>query len=117
MVSTLGAQRTQERADGERRGDADERLLTPEAIRQLTGDERAGGCPHEHHADYQALELHVRGDPEVLRQVFERGVDDAEVVAEREGTERGDEDGGKHAPHHRVVVQRREHRGGVFAAS
>ena len=54
-------------------------------------------------SNHEAFQLRVEGDPEVPRQVFERGVDDAEVVAEGERAEARDEHA-RQNPHEQLAA-------------
>ena len=74
-------------------------------VRKFTRHERSDSGADEEDAHHETLELRVRGDAQIPSDVLERGVDDAEVISERERPERRDQHRREDAAHERLIVQ------------
>ena len=75
----------------------------PDAVGDTTAVRRTHRGADKHGRNHEAFQLRVEGDTEVPREVVQRGVDDAEVVAEGERAEARDEHA-RQNPHEQLAA-------------
>ena len=90
-------------AEDERNRRANQSRPPPDAVGDTTAVRRTHRGADKHGRNHEAFQLRVEGDTEVPREVVQRGVDDAEVVAEGERAEARDEHA-RQNPHEQLAA-------------